>query len=158
MVNEQSKPLREWQQEVEVTKVPKMLQERYTIELESGDKRQVAKYRLSHFEYKTALVNGKEVQSSAAIVNDLSNAAYKKYAKNRAEEKVQKRRDKIQPKLDKIKELREERNELKAKLRASEKGVKTKEKRLESKKAKVAKLQEEIKILEEGVKPISAKP
>lgn len=128
-----------WQQEVEVTKLPKMLQEKYTAKLKSGESREYNKYRLSHFD------------GNSAVVNDLSNEAYQKHAKERSEEKAEKRRKAREPLQKKVKELREERNKLKSALRSAESGSRSKAKRLERKKAKALQLKIEIEALEKEI-------
>lgn len=131
--------LQKWQQEVEVTKLPKMLQEKYTAKLKNGESREYNKYRLSHFE------------GNNAVVNDLSNDAYKKYAKERSEEKAEKRRKQKEPLQKKLKEVREERNKLKSALKSAESGSRSKARRLERKKAKALQLKAEIEALEKEI-------
>ena len=129
--------LEKWQQEVEITKLPKMLQEKYIKTLKSGEKREVAKYRLSY------------ITENSAIVNDLSNKAFQEYAHDKAIEKAKRKQEAKEPLRNKLKELREERNELKIRLKSAEKGQMRVLRRIESKKSKVAKLQEEIKNLQD---------
>lgn len=139
--------LQNWQQEVEVTKLPKMLQETYTKTLKkSGQKKEVAKYRLSHFP-----VNSDGKPSTSAIVNDLSNESYQKHAKERYEEKLERKRKEREPIRNKLKALREERNKLKINLRSAESGAKSKVKRLERKRIQAIQLKAEIEALEKAI-------
>lgn len=135
--------LKKWQLEVELTKLPKMLQETYKKTLKAkgkeGQIKDVAKYRLSHLE------------GSLAIVNDCSNPAYHEAVKKKYDKKAEKRRKAREPQVNKLKALKEERNKLKKELKESQKGQKTKAKRLMNKKLKAEQLAKEIALLEKEI-------
>ena len=133
--------LQKWQQEVEVTKLPKMLQETRKIELKRkpGEFRDAAKYRLSHF------------VGNSAVVNDLTDVEYQKHAKERAEEKAVRRKEARKPLVDKVKELRETRNKLKVALKGAESGQRSRVRRLERINTKMKELQKQKETLEKEV-------